>query len=97
MSDDSLISASQPLSFRYAAVQRVLGVVDVVMLRDSEGRSTPAKVYPASEGAQEWVVEAPVSDEPHSGECRTFTGPVALLMALEYAHCTYGSAVYLSR
>jgi len=30
-------------------------------------------------------------------EPRTFTGPAALLKALEYAHSTYGSALYLSR
>lgn len=69
----------------------------MAMLRDAEGRTAPARVYPASEGAQDWVVEAPVSRTPGSGERRTFTGPVALLKALEYAHATYGSAVYLSR
>jgi hypothetical protein len=90
---------STPLSLRYAAVQRILGAVDMGLLADAEGRTMPAKVYAASEDGQEWIVEAPVSDEPAGGaggECKTFTGAAGLLRALEYAHERYGSARYLA-
>jgi len=67
------------------------------LARDAEGRTTPAKVYAAPGDTQGWVVEPPASGEPDSAECKTFTGSAALLKALEYAHSTYGSALYLSR
>jgi hypothetical protein len=103
MLDNPVKPVSRPLSTpppsRHAAVQRILGAAEMGMLADAEGRTTPAKVYPASEDGQEWVVEGPVSDEPaggSGGECRTFTGSAGLLRALEYAHQRYGSARYLS-
>ena len=67
------------------------------LLRDTEGRSPPAKVYPACEGVDDWVVEGPCLDVAARSERRTFTGPNALAQALAYAHATYGSAQYLSR
>ncbi len=84
-------------SLRYAAAQRLLGAIDVVTTRDSEGRTTPAKVYPASENAEAWVVESPADAASAVVEPKTFTGPVALLQAMQYAHNTYGSARFLSR
>lgn len=60
-------------------------------------RPTPAKVYPAVSAADSWVVEAPASADAAGGDCRIFAGAAALLKALEYAHCTYGGALYLSR
>lgn len=67
------------------------------VLRDAEGRSMPARVYPASEGADDWIVEPPALDAPAVAEAKMFTGRAALLNALEYAHFNYGSALYLSR
>ena len=84
-------------SFRHVAVQRLLGVTELTVLRDVEGRSMPAKVYPAFDGAEDWVVEPPAADASTVGEPRMFTGRGALLRALEHAHCAYGSALYLSR
>ena len=84
-------------SFRHAAVQRILGTIEMALLRDAEGRSMPARVYPASEGADDWVVEPPALDASAVLELKVFTGRAALLKALEYAHCNYGSALYLSR
>jgi len=69
----------------------------VALLHDTENRSTPARVYPASEGAEDWIVEPPVVNASAIVELKTFTGRAALLKALEYAHYTYGSALYLSR
>lgn len=69
----------------------------MALLSDVEERSMPARVYPASEGADDWVVEPPALDAFAVVERRTFTGRAALLKALEYAHCNYGSALYLSR
>ena len=69
----------------------------MALLRDAEGRSMPARVYPASEGADDWIVEPPAVDASVVVEPKTFTGHAALLKALEYAHCNYGSALYLSR
>ncbi len=82
---------------RYATAQRLLGVTGVVTARDSEGRTTPAKVYPASEDAEAWVVESPADAASAVVEPKTFTGPAALLQAMQYAHDTYGSARFLSR
>ncbi len=65
--------------------------------QDEDSRLPPARVYPAVPDAQGWVVEAPASEAPASGESRTFTGVAALAQALEYAHRTYGSASYFSR
>ena len=69
----------------------------MVLLQDVEGRTPPAKVYPACEGADEWVVEGPISHAAASSERKTFTGANALTQALAYAHSAYGSAQYLSR
>jgi hypothetical protein len=96
MPNNSVKSASKPTSFRYAAVQQLLGAMDVVFLRDSEGRTMPAKVYPASEDAEAWVVEPP-DDASAVVEPKTFTGHASLLQAVQYAHDTYGCARFLSR
>jgi hypothetical protein len=85
------------LPFRHDAVQRALGLTPMASERDEEGRPVPAKVYPSPAEAQGWVVEAPASGNPASGDLRTFTGSAALLQALEYAHHTYGSASYFCR
>ena len=69
----------------------------MALLRDAEGRSTPAKVYPACEDAEDWIVEPPAADASAVVELKMFTGRGALLKALEYAHQTYGNALYLSR
>lgn len=84
-------------SLRYVAAQRILGCTDMALLRDTEDRSMPARVYPASEGADDWIVEPPALNDLTVVEPRMFTGRAALLNALEYAHCHYGSALYLSR
>ena len=65
--------------------------------RDTEGRSTPARVYPRSKDAEDWVVEPPPDDLSDVVEPKMFTGRAALLDALNYAHLTYGSVLYLSR
>lgn len=67
------------------------------LLRNTEGRSLPAKVYPACKDADDWVVEGPCLDIEERSERKTFTGANALVQALAYAHATYGSAQYLSR
>ena len=69
----------------------------MALLRDAEGRSMHAKVYPACEDAENWIVEPPAAGAAAVVELRTFTGRAALLKALEYAHRTYGNALYLSR
>ena len=68
----------------------------MALLHDTETRSTPAKVYPASEHAEEWIVEPPTIGVSAIVEIKTFTGHAALCKALEYAHYTYGSTLYLS-
>lgn len=94
--DSSVEAEAAPPSFRQVAVHRLLGATGVIVLRD-EGRSTPAKVYPAFEGVEHWVVEPPAAGTSAVAEPRTFTGRAALLKALEYAHYVYGNALYLSR
>jgi hypothetical protein len=84
-------------SFRHVAVQRMLGVLEMALLRDTEGRSTPAKVYPVADNSDTWIVEPPINESDAATGLKTFTGHSALLKALEYAHCNYGSALYLSR
>lgn len=95
--DGSIEAVAAPPPFRQVAVQRLLGAMDVIVLRDAEGRSAPAKVYPAFEGAEDWVVEPPAAGATAVVGPRTFTGRAALLKALEYAHHAYGNALYLSR
>lgn len=97
MPDNSVKPVCKLTSLRYAAVQQILGAMDVVFLRDSEGRTMPAKVYPASENAEAWVVEPPVDDASTAVEPKTFIGHTALLQAVQYAHDTYGCARFLSR
>lgn len=84
-------------SFRHAAVQRMLGTMGMALPHDTESRSTPARVYPAFEGAEDWIVEPPADGASVIAEPKTFTGRAALLRALEYAHSNYGNALYLSR
>ena len=97
MPNNFVKSVTKPTSFRYAAVQQLLGAMDVVFLRDSEGRTMPAKVYPASQDTDAWVVEPPVEHASAVVEPKTFTGRAALLQAVQYAHDTYGCARFLSR
>lgn len=59
-------------------------------------RAVPAKVYPAPGDVDEWVVEPPCPGRS-SGDLKTFSGSAALPRALEYAHRTYGGALFLSR
>lgn len=75
----------------------MLGIVEVASLNDTEIRSMPAKVYPAFEGAEDWIVEPPTVDALTIVELKTFTGRSALLEAIKYAHLNYGNALYLSR
>jgi len=97
------MSASQKIPFsrvsplRYAAAQQILGMAAMTSQQDEDFRPAPAKVYPAVSAADSWVVEAPASANAPGKDCRIFAGATALLKALEYAHCTYGSALYLSR
>ena len=91
------ISFSRVSSLRYAAAQQILGVAAMASQQDEDFRPVPAKVYPAASAADSWVVEAPASANAPDNDCRIFAGATALLKALEYAHCTYGGALYLSR
>jgi hypothetical protein len=85
------------LQLRRVAVQRMLGVTDVTLLNDDTIRSAPARVYPAVENAEDWIVEPPANGTSAIAELKTFTGRAALLRALEYAYCNYHSTLYLSR
>jgi hypothetical protein len=84
-------------TFLHAATQQRRGAAEMAILADVDSRAAPAKVYPGSEGRQEWIVEAPASDKPNSCERKTFNGSDGLLHALEYAHATYGGAIFLAR
>jgi len=75
----------------------MLGVIEMSLLHNTKIRSMPTKVYPAFEGAEDWIVEPPTVDVSAVIELKTFTGRSALIKALEYAHCNYGNALYLSR
>ena len=97
MPDNSVKPIAKMLALRHVAAHHLLGAVDVGLLGDSEGRTMPAKVYPASEDAEAWVVEPPVDDVSAMVEPKTFTGRAALLQAVQYAHDTYGCARFLSR
>ena len=85
------------LRFRRVAAQGTLRTIEMTLLHDDEIRSMPAKVYPAVEDAEDWIVEPPTDGTAAIVKLKTFTGRAALLKALEYAHCNYGSALYLSR
>jgi hypothetical protein len=61
-----------------------------------ESRSPPARVYPAFEGAQDWVVEPPAAYASTLVEPKAFTGHAVLFKALEHAYDTYGSVLHLS-
>lgn len=95
--DDPMSIPSRSPSVRYATPYRAFGVARMVLLRDAERRSPPAKVYPACGDADRWVVEGPRPDVATPSECKTFTGASALAQALAYAHATYGYTRYLSR
>lgn len=88
---------ARPLSFRHAAVQRILRVAGMDTDRDESSRPFPAKVYPSADDAAGWTVEPPAFGPSGNAETRTFSGSAALAEALEFAHRTYGSALYLSR
>jgi len=85
MDDTPINSVAILPSFRHVAVQRMLGMIEMSLLHDTEIRSMPAKVYPAFEGAEDWIVEPPTVDASAAIELKTFTGRSALLKALEYA------------
>ena len=85
------------LHFRHVLAQQVLGITEVILLHDTASRSMPARVYPAFQDAENWIVEPPAVNASDIVELKTFTGHSALLKALEYAHYTYGNALYLSR
>jgi hypothetical protein len=53
--------------------------------------SEPALVYPAPEGADAWIVEAPAEATPTRTPV-SFTGPNAVNLALRYAYEEFGSA-----
>jgi hypothetical protein len=53
-----------------------------------------AKVYPASDDPGRWIVEPP--REAEAGEHRSFTGPRANYMALEFAYEVYGKARFFA-
>lgn len=97
MPDNRVRLLAQASSFRHAAVQRILRVAGMDTDRENGSRPFPAKVYPSADGAADWVVEPPASEPSGSTKARTFSGSAALAEALEYAHRTYGSALYLSR
>ncbi len=97
MTDSPINSVAILPSFRHVAVQRMLGMIEMALLHDTEIGSTPARVYPAFKDAEDWIVEPPTVDTSDTIETKTFTGRSALLKALEYACYNYGSAIYLSR
>lgn len=97
MSDHEGILLSRVAPSRYAAAQQILGMDRMALPPDDDARPVPAKVYPAIADGEEWIVEAPARGDPAGGARRTFAGSAALLRALEYAHRTYGGALYLSR
>src|ERR1700712_4575648 len=97
MPDNPVKHLAMLQSIRHAAVHRMLGLIGMAWQRDAECRSRPARVYPAPEGAEGWVVEPPSDDVLDVVEPKTFTGRGALLDALKYAHATYSSVLYLSR
>lgn len=97
MRDTPKVQVAQLSSFRYAALQQLLGVALLGTLIEAEHRSSPALVHPSAGNAGEWVVEAPASGVQAGGDPMTFTGARSLLDALEHAHSTYGSVIYLSR
>lgn len=97
MSDNSVQLPSTLSSFRHIAVQRLLGMTDATLLDDVNGRSIPARVYPASGDADDGVVEPSAAETMSAVEFKTFTGRAAPLKALEYAHDTYDSVLYHSR
>jgi hypothetical protein len=59
---------------------------------DTLSRSEPAKVYPAPETTDRWIVEAPDTAPSPSREPVLFTGPNAVNLALRYAYEEFGSA-----
>ena len=67
------------------------------LLGDTEGRTMPARVFALNGREDAWVVEPPLGDAFAECASRTFDGVGALMGALEYAHATYGSALYLAR
>jgi hypothetical protein len=75
----------------------MLRTLETALLDIVNGRSIPARVYPAPGDADDWVVEPPEAETVGEVEFKTFTGHAALLKALEYAHGTYDSVLYLSR
>jgi hypothetical protein len=85
-----------PLPLHHVAMARIPWTARMGHEWEDDSRPLPAKVYPVAD-EPEWVVEPPASASPASAGTRTFSGPVALSQALEYAYRTYGSARFLSR
>lgn len=52
----------------------------------------PARVYPAAEVQDRWIVEAPVTTAAPREKPHFFTGPNAQSRALKYAYEAFGSA-----
>ena len=93
---DSMSPSEHASLERQANVQRTLGVGSAAPPHGADVRASPALVYPVPENVEAWVVEAPGAGNLTS-QRRTFTGASAVIVALEYAHRTYGGAVCLSR
>lgn len=65
---------------------------DAGMSYAAAGRGTePAKVYPASDRRDCWVVEAP-RDSPASEHVRLFSGVEAQRQAVQFAYEAFGGA-----
>ncbi len=55
-------------------------------------RPEPARVYPARDATDRWIVEAPATSAAPDQPPTQFTGPHAQDLALRYAYEHYGSA-----
>ena len=93
---DSMSASEHLWAERQATVQRALGVGPPALSHDAGRQAPPALVYPVPEAAESWVVEGPGAGS-RTAQRRMFTGASAVVVALEYAHRTYGGAVCLSR
>jgi hypothetical protein len=80
----------------YAALQQTLrrsaGGAGVAAQGDPSRVLEPARVYPAPEVRDRWIVEAPVTTAARRQEPHFFTGPNAQNLALRYAYEEFGSA-----
>lgn len=60
--------------------------------RDASAVLEPARVYPAAEVRDRWIVEAPVTTDALRQKPHFFTGPNAQSLALRYAYEEFGGA-----